>query len=141
MPSPGTVFLLKRRRQFGLAFALAHTIHLLAILAYFRVMNMVFLTAENIPAISIYVFMGLMVLTSNNYAQRRLKTGWKVLHKIGIYGLFVGFFTTYLGRVQEHSESFPIDHLHYESIASYWVLLILVSLAWLTRIIVFWKTR
>ncbi len=140
-PTRVTSQLVRSRRQWGLAFALAHTIHLLAIVVYMREINQPLFVAENIPAGTIYLLMFLMVLTSNNYAVRHLKGAWKVLHKLGIYALFTGYFVTYLGRINSPGQGVSIDSPTYESPEHYVVLLILVSLALGLRITAFWKLR
>ena len=139
IPSGITRYLMSRRRQLGLAFAFAHLVHLVGIVLYFSVVDAWF-TGEDAPAIIIYLLIGLMAITSNSLSMRRLKSGWRVLHKIGLYGVFIGFFTTYLGRVQGYAEStYPPDMM--DPFEVYVVLLVLVTGAWLLRITVFWKKR
>lgn len=121
----------------GLAFALAHGIHLFAIVLHFNAID-AWYTPEDIPALLIYLFIGVMAVTSNSFSVKTLGTGWRVIHKIGLYGIFVGFFYIYLGRIQSHGT--------YESdIASdlwlYMVLFLLVTCAWLLRLVAFWLKR
>ena len=80
----------------------------------------------------------MMAITSNSFSVKTLGTGWRVIHKIGLYGIFFGFFYTYLGRIQSHGT--------YESdIAGdlwlYMVLFLLVTCAWLLRLVAFWLKR
>ena len=131
--------LLKKRRQLGLAFAFAHFVHLLAIVMYYNTLDRWF-TLEDTPALIIYLLIGLMAVTSNTFSLTRLKSNWGKLHKVGIYGVFIGFFTTYLGRVQEYGQHELPAHLT-ESFWVYVVLLVAVSGAWLLRIVAFWKLR
>lgn len=138
-PSAISRSLMKKRRQLGLAFALAHTIHLAAIVVYFNQVSQWFV-AEDIPALAIYFFIGLMAITSNSISVRRLKSGWKVVHWIGLYGVFVGYFVTYLGRVQGYDSSETEAALR-ESYGVYVLLLVLVSSAWALRVAVFWRQR
>ena len=137
IPNDRTRWLIRYRRQLGLAFALAHGIHLFAIVLHFNVIDAWF-TTEDIPALLIYLFIGVMAVTSNSFSVKTLGTGWRVIHKIGLYGIFVGFFSTYLGRIQRHGT--------YESdIAGdlwlYMVLFLLVTCAWLLRLVAFWLKR
>ena len=136
-PSGVSRFLLGRRRQLGLAFALAHAVHLCGIVLHYLALDAWF-SPQDTAAILIYVFIGLMAITSNSLSVRRLKGAWRVLHKIGIYAIFIGFFATYLNRVIEHDIS-TLDPALQDSLPAYVVLLILVSSAWLLRILVFWK--
>lgn len=137
IPNDRTRWLIQYRRQLGLAFALAHGIHLFAIVLHFNAIDAWF-TPEDIPALLIYLFIGVMAVTSNSFSVKTLGTGWRVIHKIGLYGIFVGFFYTYLGRIQSHGT--------YESdIAGdlwlYMVLFLLVTCAWLLRLVAFWLKR
>lgn len=92
--------LLRHQRQWGLAFAYSHTIHLFAILLFFR------LSGNSPPVLSLifggmgYVLLYVLAFTSNNEAVKRLgATNWKRLHKIGVFYLWFIFFLTYLKRL------------------------------------------
>ncbi|MFT6750970.1 MAG: sulfoxide reductase heme-binding subunit YedZ [Candidatus Azotimanducaceae bacterium] len=100
-PSTFTSRWLKNRRDLGLAFALAHTIHMGAIILNYRVQDLWF-SIDDGAALAIYFFLGLMVVTSNKMSARRLGKIWKWIHKVGLYALFAGFFVTYLGRTLDH---------------------------------------
>lgn len=131
--------LLKKRRQLGLAFAFVHFIHLAAIVMHFKTMDQWF-TLGDTPALVIYLLIGVMAVTSNTFSMVKLRAAWRILHKVGLYGVFIGFFTTYLGRVQE----FGVHELHpaiAESLLVYVVLLVMVSGALLLRVLAFWKLR
>lgn len=87
----------RRRRQWGLGFALAHTIHLAALtinLAYFRPRPLESLIGGGI----VYLFILAMALTSNDRMQRGLGRGWIWLHRIGAYAIWGAFFAAYAGR-------------------------------------------
>ncbi len=77
----------------------------------------------------------MMAITSNSFSVKTLGTGWRVIHKIGLYGIFVGFFSTYLGRIQSHGtyESDIVGDLWL-----YMVLFMLVIRTWLLRLVAFW---
>ena len=131
--------LVRRRRQLGLAFALAHGIHMMAIILLYKTQDRWF-TTEDGAALFIYLMLGAMVITSNTFSVRRLGKAWKWLHKFGMYALFVGFFATYLGRVTEYDARIESGAI-VEYFWIYVVLLVTVSIAWLLRIAAFWKQR
>ncbi|MEP6786523.1 MAG: hypothetical protein ABI898_12415 [Sphingomonadales bacterium] len=91
--------ILRRRRQWGLAFALSHTIHLAA-LAWFTI------GFQHAPRMTTllggglgYALMFAMVLTSNDASQRMMGIWWKRLHTAGIHWLWFIFAFSYLGRI------------------------------------------
>jgi DMSO/TMAO reductase YedYZ heme-binding membrane subunit len=95
-----TAELLRNRRQWGIAFAYSHTIHLFAILLFFR------LSGNPPPVLSLifggmgYVLLYALAFTSNDGAVKRLGAkNWKRLHKTGVYYLWFIFFLTYLKRL------------------------------------------
>ncbi|MCB1645534.1 MAG: hypothetical protein KDI36_08780 [Pseudomonadales bacterium] len=140
VPNGFSGFLLRRRRQLGLGFAFAHFIHLVAIVGFLQQQRQWF-TAEDIPALLIYLLIGLMAITSNTPGLRLLGKGWKPLHKVGMYGAFSGFFLTYLGRLGSEQVSLPADAARYESYETYLVLLMVATGAWMLRIAAFWQRR
>ncbi len=105
-PNDVTRHLLRTRRQWGLGFALAHTIHLFALITYFRVSG----TPTN-PVTLIgggfgYVMLYAMALTSNDWAMAKLDLNWKRLHSLGIHTLWAIYVFSYLGRlVEPHPEA------------------------------------
>lgn len=131
--------LMGKRRQLGLAFAAAHAVHLAGIMLHFKATDSWF-DRGDAEAIMIYVLIGLMAITSNSLSVRRLKGAWKVLHKVGLYGIFVGFFVTYLGRVRGYSEA-SLDPSLMDPFWIYVLLLTIVTAAWLLRIVAFWQKR
>lgn len=97
-PGPATRALLRRRRQWGLGFALAHTIHLVAL-----GINVVFYapgrTWQSLMGGGLaYAMLYAMALTSTDGWQRRLGKWWRRLHSVGIYYLWFIFTASYTGR-------------------------------------------
>ncbi len=93
-PSDLTKALMRRRRQWGLGFALAHSIHLAALLVnilVYRPRPLDSLIAGGLAYTIIYV----MALTSTNAAQRRLGQWWKRIHKVGIHYIWFIFTASY----------------------------------------------
>jgi methionine sulfoxide reductase heme-binding subunit len=95
-----TAALLKNRRLFGVSFAFSHTVHLLAIIIFFR------LSGEQAPKLTLifgglaYLLMYAMAITSNDWSVRKLGArNWKRLHKLGVFYLWSIFFITYLRRI------------------------------------------
>jgi DMSO/TMAO reductase YedYZ heme-binding membrane subunit len=96
-PGPVTTALRRRRRQWGLGFALAHSIHLAALLVNilaFRPRPVATLVGGGLAYALIY----LMALTSNDASQRLLGRGWIWLHRIGIHYVWLVFTISYTGR-------------------------------------------
>jgi methionine sulfoxide reductase heme-binding subunit len=97
-PRPATRWMLRRRRHLGLTFALAHAIHLAALLAFIvvsgRPANRVTVIVGGLG----YVVLALMAATSNDTSARLLGANWKRLHTFGLYYLLFVFVATYLSR-------------------------------------------
>ncbi|MGE6699589.1 hypothetical protein ACQKH5_18030 [Hyphomonas sp. NPDC076900] len=97
-PTPFSHYLLRNRRNMGLAFALAHFIHLGVLTSYF------ILSGEDPGLVRIiggglgYVIIGLMAMTSNDWSVRRLGRNWKRLHIAGGWYIWLIFLNGYLGR-------------------------------------------
>lgn len=100
-PSALTRQIRQRRRQWGLGFALAHAIHLVALV------HALALTGEQRPVILLigggfaYALILAMALTSNDASQRALGAAWKRLHSIGIHYIWFIFFFSYAGRLAD----------------------------------------
>ena len=98
--APGRVsrFLVRNRRALGLAFATAHTVHLVALVAY----NVVAGTRPDAVTIAAgggaYLLIFAMVATSNDASVRRLGRNWLRLHKLGVYWIWFVFTFSYAGR-------------------------------------------
>jgi methionine sulfoxide reductase heme-binding subunit len=100
--------LLRNRRQWGLGFAIAGTIHLAALginISLFRPRPLETL----VPGAIIYALLYAMVATSTTSAQQRLGPKWKLLHRIALHGLWATFLAGYAGRIT-HAEA----HYHDE---------------------------
>ncbi|PLK25994.1 hypothetical protein [Novosphingobium sp. TH158] len=82
---------LQVRRWWGLNFAMCHTLHLVAFVAYFRALG------EPVPLLGapIYVLIYAMALTSTNRAQKAWGQNWKRLHKAGSYAIWAAFTVAY----------------------------------------------
>lgn len=91
--APWTTKLLRRRRQLGVAFAGIHTTHLAVIL--YKVdwdPDLTPAAVFNLPATIVYAAMFAMLITSFGGAARAIgPRAWKVLHKLGLYILIIGF--------------------------------------------------
>ena len=98
--APGRVsrFLVRRRRALGLAFATAHTVHLVALVTY----NVVAGTRPDVATLvgggGAYLILFAMAATSNDASVRRLGRNWLRLHKLGVYWLWFVFALSYAGR-------------------------------------------
>lgn len=94
-----TIALVKRRRQWGLAFALSHTIHLAALAWY----SIAFQHAPRLTTLLGgglgYALLYAMVLTSNDASQRAMGIWWKRLHTVGTHWLWFIFTFSYFGRI------------------------------------------
>jgi DMSO/TMAO reductase YedYZ heme-binding membrane subunit len=91
--------LVRYRRQWGLGFALAHTIHLAA-LAYY---NIIILNMPGLQALlgggMAYGLMFVMAATSNTASMRALGRWWKHIHTAGIHWIWFVFTFSYFGRL------------------------------------------
>ena len=95
-----TTFIRHQRRYIGLSFALAHTIHLVALTSFFIVME------ENPGIVTLiggglgYVLVYAMALTSNDNAVKKLGLKrWKQIHWFGANYIAVIFAFTYVGKL------------------------------------------
>jgi methionine sulfoxide reductase heme-binding subunit len=98
-PNEASKGLVRHRRQWGLGFALAHTIHLAA-LAYY---NIIILNMPGLQALLgggiAYGLMFVMAATSNAASMRALGRWWKRIHTAGIHWIWFVFTFSYLGRL------------------------------------------
>lgn len=93
--------LVRRRRQWGLGFALAHTIHLGALAT-----NVLIFGPSREPETLVggglaYVLIFLMALTSNDRSMKLLGRNWKWLHLLGIHYIWLIFTISYAGRLAD----------------------------------------
>jgi methionine sulfoxide reductase heme-binding subunit len=98
-PLPIWKGVLRHRRQWGLGFAFAHSVHLGA-LAWFNIV------IQNMPGLQSLLGGGLaygliyaMGLTSNDASQKALGIWWKRLHTFGIHWIWFIFAFSYFGRL------------------------------------------
>ena len=94
--TPFTAALLRNRRLFGVAFAGIHTAHLGLILLRARWMDdYTFSFIENALGGLIYLLIFLLFATSFDRTARALgPRNWRILHKIGLYAIFVASLQT-----------------------------------------------
>ena len=95
-PGPGTRWTLRHRRQFGLGFALAHAIHLAAIVAFAQVDGPAFhgvtSTANIVTGGLAYVFIAAMSATSFDAAVAWMgPRTWRRLHTVGAIYVWISF--------------------------------------------------
>ena len=96
LQTPHTAALLKNRRLFGVAFAGIHTAHLGLILLQDRwIDDFTFSIIDNALGGLIYLLIFLMFATSFDSTARALgPRNWRILHKIGLYSIFVASLQT-----------------------------------------------
>jgi len=94
-----TSWLRRHRRNAGISFAIAHIIHLFALIGFFSV------SGETVDIVTLgvgggaYLAMFLMLISSNDAAIRKLGAdNWHRLHKLGAHYLAVVFAITYLSH-------------------------------------------
>jgi len=97
-PMPITRWMLSRQRHLGLTFALAHFVHLGALVEYLRVSGGPANPVTVIFGGFGYAVLALMVATSNDASVRLLGANWKRLQRFGLNYLLFVFVATYLRR-------------------------------------------
>jgi DMSO/TMAO reductase YedYZ heme-binding membrane subunit len=98
-PHPGSRTLLRRRRWWGLGFAASHTVHLAALVTFFRASGEAPETATLVGGGFAYLLLFAMAATSNRAAMAWLGRGWKRLHTVGIHTLWTVYAFSYSGRL------------------------------------------
>lgn len=98
-PSARTKSVLRHRRQWGLGFALVHTVHLAALVTYSALTATMPTMATLVGGGGAYILMYAMVLTSNDAAMRAMGAWWKRLHRTGIHALWFVYAFSYFGRL------------------------------------------
>jgi methionine sulfoxide reductase heme-binding subunit len=103
-PSETSRALVRRRRQWGLGFALAHTIHLAAL-----AINVLIFGPSREPETLIggglaYMLIFLMALTSNDWSMKKLGRNWKRLHIAGIHYIWLIFAISYASRLGDQEK-------------------------------------
>lgn len=107
-PSPATRWMRKNRRYLGLSFALAHFLHLAAIISYHRAIGEVPGLVTLIGGGGAYVFIALLAATSNNWSVRKLGPKlWHRLHLTGISYVWLIFMNSYIGRLMSDTPPEP----------------------------------
>ena len=99
--------LLRNRRGLGLAFALAHGVHAVAIVILFVKLGERPANVALVGGGLAYMFILAMAVTSTNAAQRAMGRWWKRLHRVGIWYVFLIFAQSYAGRLAEFDEHGP----------------------------------
>lgn len=107
-PSDMTRWLRRNRRYTGLSFALAHFLHLIAIIG-------LFVTIEELPELvaligggGAYIFIALMAMTSNDWSVRKLgPQNWRRLHLLGVWYVWAIFMNSYVGRLASETPPEP----------------------------------
>jgi len=89
----------RRRRQWGLAFAWTHSVHLVALTYFLNIAgtppDLIAVLGGGLAYFMIYV----MALTSNDWSMRNLGKNWKRLHVLGIHYIWFIYTFTYAGRL------------------------------------------
>ncbi len=107
-PNDLTRSLLRQRRQWGLAFALSHSIHLVALLiniTLYRPRPLMSLAGGALA----YLFVYLMAITSTDSWQRKLGHRWKQLHSIGIHLTWAVFLVGYGSRAFHADPAYHLE--------------------------------
>ncbi len=102
-----TQWLIQNRRYLGLSFGVSHLIHLVLIIAL--VLGYSEGELSNIATSDTYLMGGLgylfifaMMMSSNDGAVKRLgRKRWKLLHRVGMYFLFVSFLMSFIGLLDK----------------------------------------
>jgi DMSO/TMAO reductase YedYZ heme-binding membrane subunit len=119
------------RRRTGIAFALSHTAHLLAIIWLVELaFDGDWTDFDLVGGGVIYALIYAMAFTSNDRAVRALGARrWNWLHWIGGYAIWVGFASSYVGNAL--SDGAPYD----------WTCSLIAIAILLLRVAAFWKGK
>ena len=118
-PGPVSLWLLHNRKIFGLCFAAAMAWQALFIVWLTTVhrdyyVEEVYVLRDVIEGVIGYAFLIAMTLTSFRFGRKRLKPNqWKVLHKVGIYSLWIYAFSVYWWALFYYPDPGGIDYLYY----------------------------
>lgn len=107
-PAQATAWMMRDRRQLGLAFAFSHTVHAAAIYTYWKSAPDIFwhyrTVAGNIPGTFGYIALFALVLTSNDRAVEMLgQRLWQRVHKVAIWTIFLVFFLAWGKRISSEA--------------------------------------
>lgn len=112
-------WLLRNRKIIGLCFASAMAWQLLFIVWLVSVysdyyINEVYVLRDVLEGILGYSFLFAMTITSFKFGRKRLKPRqWKLLHKMGIYSLWIYAFSVYWWALFYYPEPVWIDYVYY----------------------------
>ena len=129
--TPATTSLLQNRRLLGITFAGIHTAHLgLLIFKANRLPGFSLDIAANYLGVFTYAVILALLITSYDGPARALGARrWKILHKVGLYWIFVAFAQTQLPQ--------SLDQLD----GTNWWLLALITIALVIRLTAFFAKR
>lgn len=100
-------WLMRHRRDIGIAFGVSHLIHLMLIftlMANDAVSSPLEITDASSLIVGIigYVLIIMMLITSNDFSVRRLgRKKWKRLHTTGMHYVFITFLVSYLSLLEK----------------------------------------
>jgi sulfoxide reductase heme-binding subunit YedZ len=101
-PGGWRTVLLRRRRAVGLGFAANHTVHFAALLTGILAFNREAALVTIVGGGTVYLFIALMALTSNDAAVRWMgPKRWRLLHAVGGWAILLVFTNSYVGRIGE----------------------------------------
>lgn len=122
--------LIRRRRQWGLAFAWTHSVHLIALIYFLAIAGTPPDAVTILGGGLAYLMIYLMALTSNNWSMKKLGAKWKYLHRFGIHYIWLIYLLTYAGRLEDPQ----LRHIGIVGVG-------LLVLALLLRLITKWSKR
>ncbi|MEO9601535.1 hypothetical protein [Parasphingorhabdus sp.] len=129
-PGDLTRTFIRRRRQWGLAFAWTHSVHLVALIYFLTIAGMPPEAVTILGGGLAYVMIYLMALTSNNWSMKKLGANWSRLHKFGIHYIWLIYLLTYAGRLEDPS----LQHIGIIGVG-------LLILALILRIVARWRKK
>jgi hypothetical protein len=127
-PGPFSLWLMRNRKIFGLAFAAGMSWQGFFILWLVTIhsdyyINEVYVLRDAIEGVVGYSFLAAMIVTSFQPGRKLLSPkGWKRLHKTGIYFLWAYAFSTYWWAVSYYPDPVPLDYLYYWAGFNAWTL-------------------
>nr|WP_298896146.1 hypothetical protein [uncultured Altererythrobacter sp.] len=98
-------YILARRKYFGLGFAVAHTIHLAALITAIEVSGEGKDVLTYVFGGAAYTILYVMAFTSNAAAMKAMGVWWKRVHRSGIHYLWFIFFQSYAGRMADPEQA------------------------------------
>ncbi len=106
-PGAATLALIRARRSLGLSFAVSHGLHLMAIIALYRLNPALFWSLSGIGNVvaggTAYLFIAAMAITSFSPFREALgRARWSLLHSVGLWYIALSFVVTNGKRVMMH---------------------------------------